>query len=125
VVAELRGLRAVGVEPRHDAHGRGGAPPLAPLRPKARERSAPGHRRRTSLATAAARPCHRPLPPPPHPDRYCCHERGVREVTRTRAGPVRLAYQPPASSTFLSQQTSHQYFSLKTNQHQPPAKRTG
>jgi hypothetical protein len=42
--------------------------------------------------------------------------------------PVRLAYQPPASSTFLSQQTSHQqpatsqqYFSLRTNQHQPSA----
>jgi hypothetical protein len=33
--------------------------------------------------------------------------------------PVRLAYQPPDSSTFLSQQTSQQYFSLRTNQHQP------
>jgi hypothetical protein len=32
-----------------------------------------------------------------------------------------LAYQPPASSTFLSQQTSQQYFSLRTNQHQPSA----
>jgi hypothetical protein len=46
--------------------------------------------------------------------------------------PVRLAYQPLASSTFLSEQTSHQqpasshflskqtsqqYFSLRTNQH--------
>jgi hypothetical protein len=30
--------------------------------------------------------------------------------------PVRLAYQPPASSTFLSEHTSHQYFSLTTNQ---------
>jgi hypothetical protein len=35
--------------------------------------------------------------------------------------PVRLAYQPPANSTFLSEQTSHQYFSLSTNQHQPSA----
>jgi hypothetical protein len=36
--------------------------------------------------------------------------------------PVRLAYQPPASSTFLSQQTSHQQCSsLRTNQHQPSA----
>jgi hypothetical protein len=33
--------------------------------------------------------------------------------------PVRSAYQPPASSTFLSEQTSQQYFSLRTNQHQP------
>jgi uncharacterized membrane protein len=43
--------------------------------------------------------------------------------------PVRLAYQPPANSTFLSEQTSHQqpartsqqYTSLRTNQHQPSA----
>jgi hypothetical protein len=42
---------------------------------------------------------------------------------------VRLAYQPPANSTFLSEQTSHQqpaitsqqYSSLRTNQHQPSA----
>jgi hypothetical protein len=46
--------------------------------------------------------------------------------------PVRLAYQPPASSTFLSQQTSHQqpassiFLSEQTStSHQPPAKRTG
>jgi hypothetical protein len=38
---------------------------------------------------------------------------------------IRLAYQPPHSSTFLSEQTSQQYFSLRTNQHQPPVKRTG
>jgi hypothetical protein len=45
---------------------------------------------------------------------------------------VRLAYQPPASSTFLSQQTSHQqpasstFLSEQTStSHQPPAKRTG
>jgi hypothetical protein len=43
--------------------------------------------------------------------------------------PIRLAYQPPANSTFLSEQTSHQqpvrtsqqYYSLRTNQHQPSA----
>jgi hypothetical protein len=46
--------------------------------------------------------------------------------------PVRLAYQPPASSTFLSQQTSYQqpasstFLSEETStNHQPPAKRTG
>jgi hypothetical protein len=46
--------------------------------------------------------------------------------------PVRSAYQPPASSTFLSEQTSHQqsanstFLSEQTNtSHQPPAKRTG
>jgi hypothetical protein len=46
--------------------------------------------------------------------------------------PVRLAYQPPASSTFLSQQTSHQQPASSTllseqtsTSHQPPANRTG
>jgi hypothetical protein len=46
--------------------------------------------------------------------------------------PVRLAYQPPASSTFLSEQTSHQQSASSTFlseqisiSHQPPAKRTG
>jgi hypothetical protein len=46
--------------------------------------------------------------------------------------PVRLAYQPPANSTFLSEQTSHQqpasstFLSEQTNtSHQPPVKRTG
>jgi hypothetical protein len=39
--------------------------------------------------------------------------------------PIRLAYQPLTSSTFLSEQISNQQptnntFSLKTNQHQPP-----
>jgi hypothetical protein len=45
---------------------------------------------------------------------------------------VRLAYQPPAISTFLSEQTSHQqrasstFLSEQTStSHQPPAKRTG
>jgi hypothetical protein len=47
---------------------------------------------------------------------------------RKNLRPVRLAYQPPASSIFLSEQISHhspatrqQYFSLRTNQHQPSA----
>jgi hypothetical protein len=42
--------------------------------------------------------------------------------------PVRLAYQPPASSTFLSEQTSHQQTASSTflseqtsTSHQPPA----
>jgi hypothetical protein len=46
--------------------------------------------------------------------------------------PVRLAYQPPASSTFLSEQTSHQqpanstFLSEQTStSHQQPAERTG
>jgi hypothetical protein len=46
--------------------------------------------------------------------------------------PVRLAYQPPASSTFLSQQTSHQQPASSTplseqtsTSHQPSANRTG
>jgi hypothetical protein len=46
--------------------------------------------------------------------------------------PVRLAYQPPASSTFLSQQTSYQQPASSTllseqtsTNHQPPANRTG
>jgi hypothetical protein len=45
---------------------------------------------------------------------------------------VRLAYQPSARSTFLSEQTSHQqpasstFLSEQTStSHQPPAKRTG
>jgi hypothetical protein len=44
---------------------------------------------------------------------------------------VRLAYQPPASSTFLSEQISHQqptsstFLSKQTStSHQPPVKRT-
>jgi hypothetical protein len=46
--------------------------------------------------------------------------------------PIRLAYQPPANSTFLSEQISHQqpanstFLSEQTSiNHQPPAKRTG
>jgi hypothetical protein len=45
---------------------------------------------------------------------------------------VRLAYQPPANSTFLSEQTSHQQSASSTflseqisTSHQPPTKRTG
>jgi hypothetical protein len=47
-------------------------------------------------------------------------------------GTVRLAYQPPANSTFLSKQTSNQQPANSTflseqisTSHQPPAKRTG
>jgi hypothetical protein len=46
--------------------------------------------------------------------------------------PVRSAYQPPASSTFLSEQISQQQSASSTflseqisTSHQPPAKRTG
>jgi hypothetical protein len=46
--------------------------------------------------------------------------------------PVRLAYQPPASSTFLLEQISHQQPASSTflsqqisTSHQPPTKRTG
>jgi hypothetical protein len=45
--------------------------------------------------------------------------------------PVRLAYQPPASSTFLSEQINHQQPANNTflseqisTSHKPPAKRT-
>jgi hypothetical protein len=47
-------------------------------------------------------------------------------------GPVRLAYQPPGNSTFLSEQTTHQQpgnntFLLEqiSTSHQLPTKRTG
>jgi hypothetical protein len=39
--------------------------------------------------------------------------------------PVRLAYQPPASSTFLSEQISCQQSARISTSHQPSAKRTG
>jgi hypothetical protein len=55
-----------------------------------------------------------------------------RRCTPHDPRPVRLAYQPPANSTFLSEQTSHQqptsstFLSEQTStSHQPPAKRTG
>jgi hypothetical protein len=35
--------------------------------------------------------------------------------------PVRLAYQPPTSSTFLSEQINYQHFFFRINQHQPSA----
>jgi hypothetical protein len=53
-------------------------------------------------------------------------------MTKFQLRPVRLAYQPPANSTFLSKQTSHQqpgnntFLSEQTStSHQSPAKRTG
>jgi hypothetical protein len=56
----------------------------------------------------------------------------ISNSTTTNLQPVRLAYQPPASSTFLSEQTSHQQPANSTflseqisTSHQPPAKRTG
>jgi hypothetical protein len=55
---------------------------------------------------------------------------GATSVINPR--PVRLAYQPPANSTFLSEQTSYQQPASSTflseqisTSHQQPAKRTG
>jgi hypothetical protein len=63
-----------------------------------------------------------------HDDELCvmCETGGLETINHE---PVRSAYQPPASSTFISEQTSHQqpaatsqqYFSFRTNQHQPSA----
>jgi hypothetical protein len=65
----------------------------------------------------------------------CAGEGRARSMGPTSAGvewlrgweaeqrPVRLAYQPPASSTFLSEQTSNQPVVL-FSQNKPPAKRT-
>jgi hypothetical protein len=54
--------------------------------------------------------------------------KSICNTTQTIIQPVRLAYQPPASNTFLSQQTSHQqpasstFLSEQTStSHQPPA----
>jgi hypothetical protein len=54
------------------------------------------------------------------------------EVNNSDIRPVRLAYQPPANSIFLSEQTNQQqpassaFLSEQTStSHQPPAKRTG
>jgi hypothetical protein len=46
----------------------------------------------------------------------------LREIKKffAKIRPIRLAYQPPASSTFLSEQTSHQSTVL-FSQHQQPA----
>jgi hypothetical protein len=56
----------------------------------------------------------------------------IMSVFATNLRPVRLAYQPPASSTFLSEQTSHEQSASSTllseqtsTSHQPPANRTG
>jgi hypothetical protein len=57
------------------------------------------------------------------------HRKQCRSSLNSNKQPVRSAYQPPASSTFLSERTSHQqpvatrqqYSSLRTNQHQPSA----
>jgi hypothetical protein len=55
----------------------------------------------------------------------------VPAVKLTSNHPVRLAYQPPASSIFLSEQISHQQLAISTflseqtsTSHQPAAKRT-
>jgi hypothetical protein len=53
----------------------------------------------------------------------------VLVILFTNRQPFRSVYQPPDSSTFLSERTSHQhpaatsqqYSSLRTNQHQPSA----
>jgi hypothetical protein len=59
-------------------------------------------------------------------------ETHLRIPTTRAQQPVRSAYQPPANSTFLSQQTSHQQPASSTllseqtsTSHQPPANRTG
>jgi hypothetical protein len=64
------------------------------------------------------------------PMHIVCSEKG--KLKRVIVRPVRLAYQPPANSTFLSEQTSHQQpasstflSELTSTSHQPPAKRTG
>jgi hypothetical protein len=58
--------------------------------------------------------------------------RGVSDHKFGSSQPVHLAYQPPANSTFLSEQTSHQqpasgtFLSEQTStSHPSPAKRTG
>jgi hypothetical protein len=65
-------------------------------------------------------------------DKYLVSFFLVLGKNRSPSRPVRLAYQPPASSTFLSEQTSHQQSANSTllseqtsTKHQPPAKRTG
>jgi hypothetical protein len=56
----------------------------------------------------------------------------VKSREQSHYRPVRLAYQPPASSTFLSEQISHQQPANSTflseqisTSHQSPANRTG
>jgi hypothetical protein len=62
--------------------------------------------------------------------RRVVHIKAAISITYTE--PVRLAYQPPVSSTFLSEQISHQQPASSTllseqtsTSHQPPANRTG
>jgi hypothetical protein len=62
----------------------------------------------------------------------CRHgTRGICKCQITRLRPVRLAYQPPASSTFLSEQTSHQqpasstFLSQQTSTSHQPTEQAG
>jgi hypothetical protein len=64
-------------------------------------------------------------------DRPADRRRLTAKANRTPRS-VRLAYQPPANSIFLSEQISHQQSASNTflseqisTSHQPPAKRTG
>jgi hypothetical protein len=68
--------------------------------------------------------------PPSWPLRIGWRAEGPRAIGRSE--PIRSAYQPPASNTFLSEQTSHQQSASSTflseqisTSHQPPAKRPG
>jgi hypothetical protein len=68
---------------------------------------------------------------PPLPSNGCIHDEKT-ELHVHVVQPVRLTYQPPASSTFLSEQTSYQQPANGTflseqisTSHQPSAKRTG
>jgi hypothetical protein len=63
---------------------------------------------------------------------YWCMCGCITMHRKIQQGAVRSAYQPPASSTFLSEQISHQQPANNTflsqqisTSHQPPAKRTG
>jgi hypothetical protein len=60
------------------------------------------------------------------PEKNCCVE------SENQQRPLRLAYRPPANSTFLSEQISHQqpassiFLSQQiSTSHQQPAKQTG
>jgi hypothetical protein len=63
---------------------------------------------------------------------HAAHMPIVHAFFKKNKQPVRLAYQPPTSSTFLSEQTSHQQPASSTflseqnsTSHQPPANRMG
>jgi hypothetical protein len=69
---------------------------------------------------------------PPGTSSEAANKRNVNTPTDELKDPIRLAYQPPASSAFLSEQISHQQPASSTflseqisTSHQPPAKRTG